>query len=42
LVKIAFELGIEYNSSVNFVYFGDKSEAIEKVEKYIQKCRKMD
>jgi nucleotide-binding universal stress UspA family protein len=39
LVKAAFNLGIKHNSSVNFVYFGDKSAAIEKLKIYIQKCR---
>jgi nucleotide-binding universal stress UspA family protein len=39
LVKTAYNLGIERDSSVKFVYFGDDPEAIEKLEYYIQKCK---
>lgn len=39
LVKTAFNIGISRNSVVNFVYFGDNSEAINQLEKYIDKCK---
>ena len=39
LVKTAFNLGVKYNSSVSFVYFGDDDEAIIQLEAYIDKCR---
>ena len=39
LVKTAFNLGVQSNSSVSFVYFGDDDEAITKLETYIDKCR---
>jgi len=39
LVKTAYKLGIEHESTVKFVYFGDDPEAIDKLEAYIEKCR---
>jgi nucleotide-binding universal stress UspA family protein len=39
LVKTAFNLGSEQNSSVCFVYFGDDEEAIIKLDFYIKKCK---
>jgi len=38
LVKTAYKLGIEHESAVKFVYFGNDLEAITKLESYIEKC----
>lgn len=39
LVKTAYMLGIEGESVVKFVYFGDDPDAIAKLESYIEKCK---
>lgn len=39
LVKTAYKLGIEGESKVKFVYFGDDHKSIAKLESYVEKCR---
>ena len=38
LVKTAYNIGIERDSVVKFVYFGDDPEAINQLDFYIEKC----
>jgi nucleotide-binding universal stress UspA family protein len=39
IVKIAFNLGIEHNSTLSLLYFGEDKKAILKLEEYIEKYR---
>jgi nucleotide-binding universal stress UspA family protein len=39
IVKTAYNLGIEHDSAVSFIYFGDDEDAIIKLEEYIVKCK---
>lgn len=39
LVKTAFNLGIEHNSMVTFLYLGNNKDAMDKLKEYINICR---
>jgi len=41
LVKTAFDLGIEQDAIVSFVYLGEDQNAITKLEEHIENCREL-
>ena len=41
LVKTAFDLGIEQDAIVSFVYLGEDQNAITKLEEHIKNCREL-
>ncbi len=41
LVKTAFDLGIEQDAIVSFVYLGEDQKAITKLEEHIKNCREL-
>ena len=41
LVKTAFDLGIEQDAIVSFVYLGEDQNAIIKLEEHIKNCREL-
>lgn len=39
LVKTAYNLGIEHNSIVTFLYLGNNKDALDKLKEYVSICR---